>query len=66
MQPEPATMRREPPYPGVPRPARASALRRANTWPFPATARSISPEISRAALQVLSTTARDWGLAARR
>jgi hypothetical protein len=38
----------------------------AGAWPFPDPARKLSPEIRRAALHVLRTTARDWGLAASR
>ena len=37
----------------------------AGAWPF-AAPRKLSPEIQRAALHVLRTTARDWGLAASR
>ena len=35
-------------------------------WPFPASRRGTSPGIQRAALNVLRTTARDWGLASSR
>jgi hypothetical protein len=35
-------------------------------WPFPDPDRKPSNEIRRAALHVLRTTARDWGLAAQR
>jgi hypothetical protein len=60
MQPEPATMRR---MPQLPPPRRSGALPRPSEWPFPAADRRV-PEMHRAALRVLRTTARDWGLAA--
>jgi hypothetical protein len=41
------------------------ALPLACTWPFPAGGERTSPEVRRAALNVLRTTARDWGLAPR-
>ena len=59
-------MHPKPPYARVPQPARARLLHRADAWPFPATARRLSPGIGHAALKVLRTTARDWGLAASR
>jgi len=59
-------MRRNPPYARVPRPARSHPLLRSGAWPFPETARRICPEIGHAALKILRTTARDWGLAAGR
>jgi hypothetical protein len=58
-------MHHKPPYARVPQPARVR-LHRAGAWPFPETARRISPGIGYAALKVLQTTARDWGLAASR
>jgi hypothetical protein len=66
MQPEPVTMHHKLPYARVPPPARERPLRRAGAWPFPETGRRICPEIGYAALKVLRTTARDWGLAASR
>ncbi len=61
-------MRRQSPYPPIPAPtpARAHTSMLAGAWPFPDSERRASPEIRRAALNVLHTTARDWGLAASR
>jgi len=61
-------MYRRSPYP--PSPAATSALAHtsmlAGAWPFPDFGGRTSPEIRRAALNVLRTTARYWGVAARR
>ena len=59
-------MHRKSPYLPAPAPARARAVGPAEAWPFADPARKLSPEIRQAALHVLRTTARDWGLAARR
>ena len=59
-------MHRKSPYLPAPAPARARTVGLAGAWPFPDPARKLSPEIRRAALDVLRTTARDWGLAASR
>ena len=66
MQPEPAYMGRKSPYLLAPTPVRTRTVGLAGAWPFPDPARKLSPEIRRAALHVLRTTARDWGLAASR
>jgi hypothetical protein len=66
MQLEPLRMNRELLRPRVPTPGRARTFPLAAAWPFPHPGRNTSPEIRRAALYVLRTTARDWGLAARR
>ena len=59
-------MHRKSPHVPAPAPARARTVGLAGTWPFADPARKLSPEIRRAALNVLRTTARDWGLAASR
>ncbi len=59
-------MHRKSPYLPAPAPARARSVGLADAWPFADPARKLSPEIRRAALHVLRTTARDWGLAASR
>lgn len=59
-------MRRNSPYAPALAPARARAFPLARAWPSPDPAGRLSPEIRRAALHVLRTTARDWGLAASR
>jgi hypothetical protein len=59
-------MRRKSPYLPAPAPARARTAGPPDAWPFAAPARKLSPEIRQAALHVLRTTARDWGLAASR
>jgi len=59
-------MGRKSPYVPAPAPARARAARLAGGWPFPDPTGRISPAIRGAALHVLRTTARDWGLAASR
>ena len=66
MQPESAEMNRERAYPLVPAPAWVRTFLLAPAWPFPEPGRKASPEIRHAALNVLRTTARDWGLAASR
>jgi hypothetical protein len=55
-------MRRKSPYLPAPAPARAPLVGLADPWPFADPARKLSPEIRPAALHVLRTTARDWGL----
>jgi len=50
--------------PGTPTLARTSMV--SGVWPFPASRRRTSSGIQRAALNVLRTTARDWGLATSR
>jgi hypothetical protein len=65
MQPLTIPMRRESPHAPPPAPGRAGALPLVCGWPFPAGGERTSPEMRRAALDVLRTTARDWGLAAR-
>jgi hypothetical protein len=59
-------MRRKSPYLPAPAPVRTRTVGLAGSWPFPGPARKLSPEIRQAALHVLRTTARDWGLAASR
>jgi hypothetical protein len=59
-------MNRERAFPRVPTPAWARTFLLAPAWPFPDPGRKASSEIRRAALDVLRTTARDWGLAAGR
>ena len=59
-------MHRRSPYLPAPASARARPVGLADAWPFADPARKLSPEIRRAALRVLRTTARDWGLAASR
>jgi hypothetical protein len=59
-------MDRKPPYVPAPAPARARTVGLAGAWPFPDPTGRLSHEIRRAALHVLRTTARDWGLAASR
>jgi hypothetical protein len=66
MQPEPVHMHRKSPYLPAPAPARVRTAGLAGEWPFPDPTGRTSPAIRRAALQVLRTTARDWGLAASR
>jgi hypothetical protein len=66
MQPESVSTHRKSPYVPAPAFARARAARLAGGWPFPDRTGRISPAIRRAALHVLRTTARDWGLAASR
>ena len=66
MQPDPLHMHRKSPYAPVRAPAGAGTVGPADASPFAAPARQLSPGIQRAALQVLRTTARDWGLAASR
>ena len=63
MQLEPQRMNRESPCQRAPASWRARAFPLAGAWPFPHPGRNTSPEIRRAALHVLRTTARDWGLA---
>jgi hypothetical protein len=58
-------MHRKSPYVPARAPARARTVGPADASPF-AAPRKLSPGIQRAALQVLRTTARDWGLAASR
>lgn len=59
-------MHRKSPYLPAPAPARARTVGLAGTWPFPDPTGRVSPAIRQAALHVLRTTARDWGLAASR
>ena len=59
-------MHRKSPYLPASAPAHARAVGLAGAWPFADPARKLSPEIRKAALHVLRTTARDWGLAASR
>jgi hypothetical protein len=59
-------MRRKSPYLPAPASAQARSVELGDAWPFADPARKLSPEIRRVALHVLRTTARDWGLAARR
>ena len=66
MQPDPLHMHRKSPYAPARAPAGAGTVGPADASPFAAPARKLSPGIQRAALQVLRTTARDWGLAASR
>jgi len=48
----------------APTSARARTSILVGAWPFPASGPRTSPGMRRAALDVLRTTARDWGLAA--
>ncbi len=59
-------MHRKSRYLPAPLPARAPLVGLADAWPFADPARRLSPEIRQAALHMLRTTARDWGLAASR
>lgn len=66
MHAEPFRMDRESPYSPTYGRGRAGAVRRTWAWPFPQPDPGIAPELRRAALNVLCTTARDWGLTAAR